>query len=357
MGLFYYGRKTNYCGCNTSSKTLILRSKSSMKKHWMRLLFITLVVLLTVPTSTALAQDGGQRAYQEGEVDTRSALAIRAEPDITAEVLTTVEDGVVVDVLEVDGIWALVRVDGVEGWTFTRDLIISLKMLDLQATLTSRSDIAIRSEADLSAPVVNTLPSGAVVGVLMVDGVWAYVYDGQHLGWVFTSRLTISDPDTSISFVRADATTRSTRSDIAVRSEPSLQGEALTTLATDVPVGVLAYSDNGLFAYIKYDGGYGWTFTRSLVISPLAVASGEINAGPANFRDAPNGAIFQRLPVGAFVYVLGRSENSEWVKIRYTGGDLYVNGENPPVIEGWVSTGLVTVSAGNSDVASYPVVE
>lgn len=324
-----------------------------MKKQWLLALVLVIAIVVTLlPASTAIAQDG-ERAYQQGVADTNSLLAVRAEPSLAGEVLLTVEPGTVLDVYEVDGVWTRVGYEGIIGWAITQDLVISSKMLNLQATVASNSAQAIRVEPSISGETITTVEPGSILGVLMVDGLWAYVYNGEAVGWIFEDRLQITDPTDELSFVLAEGVTRG-NSDVAVRAEADLDAEVLTTLATEVEVGVMGYSSNGLFAYVMYDGGMGWVFARNVTVSSRPVAIGAINSGPANFRDAPDGATFNRLAFGARVFILGRSEDGAWLNVRYVDGGIFIDGVEADVVEGWISASLIDT---DGDVASFPVTE
>ncbi len=300
------------------------------------------VVLILLPTASVFGQDG-EIAFQQGVVISTEAMPIRAEQNISAEVLAQVDPGSVVDVFEVDGIWAFVSYEGVEGWAFAADM----EMRDAQVMLSGGvlSDVlAVRTEQSISADTVATVEGGEQVGVLVLDmdGTWAYVYTGEALGWTFVNDLELSEDTFYVDNFLKDAAV--VASDVlAVRAEPSISADVLFTVEHDEMVYVLY--EEGIFSYVLYDHETGWAFSADLdVTQPRAYATGVPTALRVNFRSEPDTSddynIITQLPEGAEVLLLGQTEDGTWLQIRFDGE------------MGWVSTELIETEY---DVTMLPV--
>jgi SH3-like domain-containing protein len=219
------------------------------------------------------------------------------------------------------------------------------------------SDLALRTEPSISADVVKTVPPGSVLGVLLLDEEWAYVYDGLNTGWTFVGTLDLTPPTPDLTNLASATGIVTTDSAVALRAEPDLAGEVVATVEDGAEVEVLAYDDTGLFALVLYEeeGITGWAFTQNFSIEDIGVGVGSLAdvAGGISFRDAPDGDRFFYLYYPGDVVILGRSEDGEWLKIRYPDL-LTISGEEVVGQEGWVAASLIDTGA---DIDSLPVVE
>ncbi len=312
-----------------------------MKKSWIIALLVILALTAVGPT---LAQDGDEIAFLQGVVNA-DVLAVRGEADIAAEVLGTVDHGEVVDVLEVDGLFAHVRYDDLEGYAFAADLDISPAPLNLDGTANTSTDLAVRADRMVSADVLTTVPGGGHVGVLLVDGLWALVYTGDAIGWVFAADIDLGEDNSYASNFLQDTADADVRNELALRAEPAISADVVTTIPADEVVSVLYYSDDGLFGYVWYHGQGGWAFAADLhVTQPRALGTGTTNQARLNFRSAPdtsdNYNIIAQLPLGAEVLLLGQTEDGTFLNVRYDGE------------AGWVSTDFVD---SELDLTTLPV--
>lgn len=312
-----------------------------MKRSWSVVVLIALLVAAIAPSMVS-AQDGV--ATRQGVVKAR-LLAIRAEPDIAADVVATAARGEVVEVFAVNGRWATVRYGDVDGYAFVADLTISLAALFLDGTVSTRSDLAVRTSQDISADVVETLAPGSHVIVLLIDDVWAYISTEHAVGWVFVRNLRVgSDAAYANEFLQDTATTAS-NTEVALRTAPDIASDVVTTLAAGEEVSRLFRSDDGVWSYVVYHGQRGWVFTSRLrVSSPRAYATGVPAVNRVNFRSVPdtsdNSTIITQLPEDAELLIFGQNADGTFLNVRYDGQ------------AGWVATDFVTT---DYDVTTLPV--
>lgn len=320
-----------------------------MKRAWSIVLLVALMVAVVLPAGVAVGQSSSP-VYKQGVVRSNSGeVAVRAEKNISSETLGTLANGTVVDVVAVEGRWALIRTEEVEGYVFTSNLTISLKLLNLSATVavSAATQLAIRAEKNISSDVVDTVDGGSTVGVLYIDGVWAYVYTSKGLGWTFARDLVLAQDGADAAAFLTDQAVADTRNDLAVRVEPSINSDLAFTVKPGDPVAVLFQSENGLFSYVLVGAQGGWALSSDLAVTSTRVAgNGTINQGRVNFRSEAssdsNDSILGQFALGAEVQLLGQSEDGSWLQVRYEGQD------------GWVSTQFVD---SDSDLSSLPVVD
>ena len=298
-----------------------------MKRFWSVTLLVAMLIAVLLPASAVLAQDGP--AFMEGTV-VADVLAIRAEASLGSEVLATVDSGMVVDVWSVDGSWAMVSYEDVVGYTFASDLDISLKFVGLDGEVVS-DVLAVRSDQNITAEVLDTVDGGETVGVVYVDDLWAYVFTGHAIGWTFAEDLALGE-DLSVASNFLQDVAEVSADVAAIRAEPNISSDVVVTVDNGETVSVLYQSDNHLWSYVWYDGHEGWAFAADLnVIAPRAYGEGTSNVLRLNFRSSPdtsdNDNIATQLPEAATVLLLGQTEDGTWLNVRYNGDDGWVSAE------------------------------
>lgn len=313
-------------------------------------LLIVLTLAIALPVGVILAQ-GDETPIAQGVVIQEDGTGIYAEPNINAEIVGRLEGGETIYIYEERGLFA--RTD--EGWVLASALDIGPAQVDLQGIADTSSDLAIRSSQDIESAVVTTVPSGSVVGVLLIDGLWAQVYTGDNIGWTFVRTLELGEPTSDLVDFSQAAATVATDSAAAVREEPNLGAEVIGTVEDGAEGRVLAGSDDGLFVLARFDDVVGWVFLGNLDVQSRATARGTFSVGPVNFRDAPSddATLLQYLPFQGQLLILGRSEDGEWLKIRYNA-PIFISGAEVLGAEGWVSATTVDTE---TDIESLPVVE
>jgi uncharacterized protein YgiM (DUF1202 family) len=318
-------------------------------KHLTKIIVLLALLVALLPVSAIFAQ-GGETPIGRGVVDTRGGTGVYAEASINSEIVASLEPGAAVMVYEEEGLWVRTEL----GWILASNLTIGPAPVNLQGVASTRSNFAIRAEPSLSAEVVTTLPSGSVVGVMELTELWAKVYDGEHIGYAFVADLELSEPTSQLTDVVQRAATTATRNETAVRAEPNLSAEVTAAVPTGSTGKVYAFSDNGLFAFVALDdGNSGWIFTSDLEIAPKIYGFGTLNAGPVNFRDAPDGTVLNVLSFGSSLELLGQSADGAWINVTYQGS-IFIGGESVDNPTGWVSSRYVD---SETDLSTLPVTE
>lgn len=312
-----------------------------------KIVLVVALMLAVLPISGILAQDG-ETPIAQGTDNTGEGAPVYAEASIYADVVAQSTPGAVWMIYEEDGLW--VRVDG--GWTLASNLDISSAHVDLEGTAATRSDFAIRATPEVSGEVIATLPSGSTVGVFEIDGLWAHIYDGDHLGWAFAADLEFGEPSAQLTQV-VQRQGEVVSDVLAIRETASPQAEAVGTVEHGESVAVYAFSDNGLFAFVNGGGTTGWAFTNDLDLTDKVYGLGTINSAQINFRDAPDGTSINFVFGGDGVYLLGQSEDGAWLKVKLQGS-MFINGVSESNPTGWVGAGLVDSDA---DLSGLPVAE
>jgi uncharacterized surface protein with fasciclin (FAS1) repeats/uncharacterized protein YgiM (DUF1202 family) len=137
-----------------------------------------------------------------GTVATNNQLGVRAEPSISADVLTNVSPGDTVGVLTIatDGIWAEIFTDEVTGWVFANELSLAPDSTAAADFLTdgvrfvTNSQVALRAEPEIAGEVIETYESGTTALRLFEDeaGVFSFVVlDDGTRGWVFSDNVRV----------------------------------------------------------------------------------------------------------------------------------------------------------------------
>ncbi len=188
---------------------------------------------------------------------------------------------------------------------------------------------------------------------------WAKVrlFNGQE-GWV---NVTLIDPSVAISSLPVmDAPELTAMAAVAtgalnVRSGPGIGYGSTAVLAFGTNVQLLGRNDNSSWVKVKLANGHeGWV-NASLITANIAVNSLPVLATPTltpmaaastgtlNVRSGPGVAygITAAVNYGINFQLLGRNNNSTWVKVKLANGH-----------EGWVNASLITA---NVAISSLPV--
>ena len=299
----------------------------------MALLLITAVNLVSAaPTQIEQAQTGGTAVVHAG------TLNVRSGPGVAYQVVAVTRWGDVVTLLgrNSNSSWAKVRLaDSREGWVnasyLSTDTSIG-SLPDLSETavpdanaraLINEGMLNVRSGPSMEYPVVVAIGNGNYVQVIGRDAssTWIKVVTHTgHQGWLNSIYTTMTVP---LSAVPA----------VAVPPMPATPIEPAQPVQPVQPSGATAF----------------------------------ISTGMLNVRSGPSMAytVVSYLPYGQLVGVLGRAENSAWVKVNTPAGTTgWINSEYTemntslnalPIIDSTVSPhGTVTVISNGLNVRSGP---
>ena len=324
-------------------------------------------------------------------VSAGSALAIRSAKSTTAPLIGTAGNGAIVDVLSNDGTWCFIRFGSLKGYVPSNALSISGTPTGTEetatsiigfATVTASDFVNLREEGSMSARVVSTAPSGAVLTVFSQSGSWAKVQYNATVAYAntgFISAVTATYPSDAVSSGSATATvsTSDGTGSVNLRASASTGAQVLAQIPSGTQVTVS--SDDGswcvvsyqgmtgyvMSAYISYtgeslepgtggtqegtggtgneDGGQGDGVTEGDTQTPAvrtAIVTTEYGSLNMRAQASAGSQILTTIPRGALVEVT--QEGSTWCGVRYNG------------ISGYSMTCFLTFTDGGSTTPSVP---
>ena len=137
------------------------------------------VILLTIFLLSAAAF----AASVKTGVITNDGVNLRANPDTSAKILTQLEKGKKVSVLDSEGDWFKVSFNDATGWVNDSFVVIREQVI---STGTVTGDVLnVRSKPDISSEVLTKLDKGAKVDIYERSGDWYRISIGnERFGWV-----------------------------------------------------------------------------------------------------------------------------------------------------------------------------
>lgn len=338
-----------------------------------RISFIIVVLLFSlVLTGSVLAAGNLETMQQTGPtaVVNTGALNVRMGPSASYKVVAVAYQGHVVALLGRNSAasWAKVRLfNGQEGWVNVSLIdptvaISSLPVADAPA-LTPLAAVAtgalnVRSGPSIGYASTAVLNFGVNVQLLgrNNNSSWVKVrLANGHEGWVNATLITANVAVNGLPILDAPALTPmaavSTGS-INIRSGPGVEYGVTAAVDYGVNVQLLGRNNDSTWVKIRLANGHeGWInaalITANVAISSLPVmtssaptaATAVITTGALNVRSGPGVgyAVTSATYLGHVVTLLGRNNDSTWVKIRLFSGH-----------EGWVNTSYVQPSVAVS---------
>ena len=324
-------------------------------------------------------------------VSAGSSLAIRSAKSTTASLIGTAANGAIVDVLSNDGTWCFIRFGDLKGYVPANALSISGTPAGTEetptsiigfATVTASDFVNLREEGSMSARVVSTAPSGAVLTVFSQSGSWAKVQYNATVAYANTgyiSAVTSAYPSETVSSGSATATvsTSDGTGSVNLRATASTGAQVLAQIPSGTQVTVS--SDDGSWCVVSYQGMTGYVMSAYISytgdsLEPGADGEGDGNDGTGN-EDSGQGdggtegdtqtpavrtaivtteygslnmraqasagsQILTTIPRGALVEVT--QEGSTWCGVRYNG------------ISGYSMTCYLTFTDGGNTTPSVP---
>ena len=324
-------------------------------------------------------------------VSAGSSLAIRSAKSTTASLIGTAANGAIVDVLSNDGTWCFIRFGDLKGYVPANALSISGTPAGTEetptsiigfATVTASDFVNLREEGSMSARVVSTAPSGAVLTVFSQSGSWAKVQYNATVAYANTgyiSAVTSTYPSETVSSGSATATvsTSDGTGSVNLRATASTGAQVLAQIPSGTQVTVS--SDDGSWCVVSYQGMTGYVMSAYISytgdsLEPGADGEGDGNDGTGN-EDSGQGdggtegdtqtpavrtaivtteygslnmraqasagsQILTTIPRGALVEVT--QEGSTWCGVRYNG------------ISGYSMTCYLTFTDGGNTTPSVP---
>ena len=324
-------------------------------------------------------------------VSAGSSLAIRSAKSTTASLIGTAANGAIVDVLSNDGTWCFIRFGDLKGYVPANALSISGTPAGTEetptsiigfATVTASDFVNLREEGSMSARVVSTAPSGAVLTVFSQSGSWAKVQYNATVAYANTgyiSAVTSTYPSETVSSGSATATvsTSDGTGSVNLRASASTGAQVLAQIPSGTQVTVS--SDDGSWCVVSYQGMTGYVMSAYISYTGDSLEPGADGAqdgtggeedggqtdGDGGTQDGPQtpavrtaivtteygslnmraqasagSQILTTIPRGALVEVT--QEGSTWCGVRYNG------------ISGYSMTCYLTFTDGGNTTPSVP---
>ena len=152
--------------------------------------FLGLVLSMTTLVGTlALTTNASDSVKSAVGIVDASALRLREGPGTDTEILTTAYRNDYVVILESEGDWYKVSVDGKTGFMMAKYLKVTSEVVSGTARVFNAnggSYVNFRSRASLSASVIGTVPIGTTVKVLEKTTDWTKVEVNGQTGYIST---------------------------------------------------------------------------------------------------------------------------------------------------------------------------
>ena len=295
------------------------------------------------------AEDNSSCYACKGTVKLASAsasLAIRAAKSTSAQMVGAAPNGAIMEVLNSDGSWCMVRFGEICGYVPASALMISgtppqttaaVSSILGFAKVTASDYVNLRSSGSMSGRVLGTAPAGTVLTVFSMEGSWAWVQHNAQAAYVSTqyiSAVQSSYPSSIVSSGTASATIRADdfSSSVNLRQSPSMNAYVLAQMPYGAAVTV--HSDDGSWCEVSYQGYRGYVVSSFIaypdedVSTPPPAAEPELSGnmaivatdyGALNMRsEARAGSmILTTIPKGAVVQVISRADG--WTAVYYNG--------------------------------------
>ena len=322
------------------------------RKHYLRkagILCLLLALCLTVLPITALAD-----SFQA--VVTSASMVVRSGPTVDDPRIGTLKKGTTVTVLNHKNGIAFIEYKGKRGYARVSDMTrlssdtgTTDKSLSGLGKVTA-SSLTVYASADKSSKAIGTIKKGATITVLATKGDWARVQNGERIGYVLKSGLTI---DTKATATPTPAATKKpsptpyvewantkesedaivTADKMIVRDGPTKYDEKLGTLKKGTKIIVHAMDEDEEVAYIEYKDQLGFALVEDLrLLNPKTTASpaktsglGTVNVKvlPVYEKASTSSAKLGSLKKGNRVTVL--AVNTGWAKIQVGSNIGFVN--------------------------------
>lgn len=322
------------------------------RKHYLRkagILCLLLALCLTALPITALAD-----SFQA--VVTSASMVVRSGPTVDDPRIGTLKKGTTVTVLNHKNGIAFIEYKGKRGYARVSDMTrlssdtgTTDKSLSGLGKVTA-SSLTVYASADKSSKAIGTIKKGATITVLATKGDWARVQNGERIGYVLKSGLTI---DTKATATPTPAATKKpsptpyvewantkesedaivTADKMIVRDGPTKYDEKLGTLKKGTKIIVHAMDEDEEIAYIEYKDQLGFALVEDLrLLNPKTTASpaktsglGTVNVKvlPVYEKASTSSTKLGSLKKGNRVTVL--AVNTDWAKIQVGSNIGFVN--------------------------------
>ncbi len=277
---------------------------------------------------------------------------IRNDQSSGAAIIGAVSSGAMVTVLAVQDNWCFIQYGALKGFMPTSSLQISgepngsieaSSQIAGFVTVTAKDFVNLRASDSMSAKIVGTAVSGAVLTVLQNGNGWAKVQHNALVAYVNTGFVSgiysqypfqsaPSEPDAvAENTVRAVVTTQ--QGSLNMRLQPYAGSQILTTIPRNAEIAVTERGNE--WSGVFYRGMNGYVMTSFLTFLDDSVQTPDppnvgqtatvvTPSGTLNLRDEPRtgSGIIARIPPGSIVSVI--TYGAEWSQVEWNGRTGYV---------------------------------
>jgi len=276
--------------------------------------------------------------FAAGGFRTTDRVNLRTEPNTESAVITIVNAGTEVEVLEYDPDgWSKVQIGEQIGYIRSDFLTQSpVQSGDGLVVLKTTGTVNLRTGPSTETAIIRTLTANTSVDVLEVrtDG-WSSVrYNGTD-GFIRSDLISETGAPTSES-----TTTLKTTGTVNLRTGPSTSNSIIVTLAANTSVEVLEKRTDG-WSSVRVNGRDG--FIRSdLLTSSSGTGTTLRTVTGVNFRTGPstNHSVIKLLTANTAVEVLENQTNG-WSKVKHNG------------TEGFIRSDLLGTGAGSVELLDW----
>ncbi len=280
---------------------------------------LALLLVMAIPIATKLdvraATDlvvGAQAQVSDAQGD---SVNLRMEPSYAGDVLTSVPEGEIVDVLDgpftdnTDGtVWYQVNASGQPGYMISDYLVNADAAVSPAAAATTTANLNLRSGAGISFSVLLVIPNGATVNTTgaVQNGYTQLVYNGTT-GWSASQYLSMTGGTTAA--IVADGP-------LNLRSGPSTSFSVLALMPTGASLTITGALTSGYYP-VNYNGTAGYAAAEFIQITATQTATTTANL---NLRSGAGTtfAVLLVIPNGASVTITGAAQ-SGFYPVTYNG--------------------------------------
>lgn len=202
---------------------------------------------------------------------TGTILHLREGPGLSYPIITTLDEGDLLTSIGREGDWIQVKTDDYEGWVASWLTASINEQQTIDKTVISQVDrLNIRTDPDISSPVLGQLSTGNQAALITENGEWAKINWNGLVGWVSADYVTINETTektTTDQVVEVSTTTEPKGTTFTilvdtlnVRKKADLTSKKIGTVSNGQSFKVLAQEHN--WVQIQYNNKKtGWVYS------------------------------------------------------------------------------------------------
>jgi len=276
-------------------------------------------------------------------------LSVYDAPQTTSRILTTLQSGARIAVLQPGDTWTQIRVGDVVGYVFTSYLIFDgqapmpappppapvpnppvVTTQNPNATIRTRNggNLNLRMDASTSAAVLASFRNGTRVRVITHGSTWCKVQVGDRVGYMVTTHLAFDGmtiPPITNTPKGTEGVVRSTLG-LNLRKSPSTSSASLGQYGSGTRVTVLGVGTEWL--RVRVDGKVGYMMAKYVQL-PGALTPHKTVINPGTFVNLRQGAgfdqkVLRQIPHGAAATVV--IPYPDWSRVIVRDGTGFISG-------------------------------